>query len=816
VKITQVSTWRTQCGIAGYTELLCRGLAEHGVESDVVAIDREATRDLSVRELREHFEQLGEQLRDAELIHIQHEFGFFAGSYHFRASIMNFRRVLRAARRGGRPVFVTFHSLPFDVSWAHMDWSRLPAEQLVMLAARNAWRAAVVPLVGDARGPRAIVHGRLGRRLLIDSGVRREHIAVIPHGTPPPRPAGSTARRAEVRARLGLAEDATVLGIFGYLSAAKGHVTAVEALEHLPEHYQLVLAGGPHPLDERSALRAVLARVADRPELRDRVAVTGYLPEADAIDCLDAVDIMLAPYEDRQQVSSGALGWALASGKPVIATRVPMFREIVEQSGCAELVALDSPGELALAAERIAEEPALRERLLSRARDWCEENSWTQVASRHAALYARALGRERPRVHATRGGEAASNGAGGTRARLGRAGAPAPLRRAGAHVAPGFSLPVRLNETGASVVLRPASLPDGREFAFALDPRRRGDPIARNLLEHGYVPDLLCELALHLLRDGGTLVDIGAHLGSFTLSAAAQGCRVLAIEASSSNVRLLRTAVAYSGFAHVHVLHAAAAARAGAVEFIEEGPFGAVADRSPRADEPARAVQVPAVRVDEQLAAHGLERVDLVKIDVEGYEIEVLEGLGELLDAPQAPTVLFESNAYALGRARRTVSELRSYLAERGYRLYLVDRECPGELVACAADELQIPAAVDCLALKREPTDLAPWRIRDPLDHREQVARLRRAAGGDANERRYAAAAYQAAGSMLRDDPLLRDMIVTLRRDRDARVTAVAQGRESLRDYGLAELGGARNGRTRRQQDERRSAGTMSGARPAR
>ena len=388
----QVSTWQVQCGIAGYTELLCRGLSEHGVDWDVAPIDREELVYLTRRELSSHFDHLAQRFDEADVIHIQHEFGFFAGSYHFHASVANFRRVLRAARRSGRPAFVTFHTVPFAVDWRAVDWSRLPAEQLLTIGARRWWHAAVGSAVSDSHGARAIVHGRTARRLLIDSGLASRDIVVIPHGTPPPRPTADGGARSEVRARLGLADDAVVLGIFGYLSDNKGLLSAVEALAHLPDRYQLVLAGGPHPHDERSALSDVLGSVREHPELRERVAVTGYLSEDTALRCLDAVDIMLAPYRDRSQVGSGALGWAMASGKPVVATTVPVFRELAEQSAAVEFVAVDAPFELALAVERIAEDPQRSEALMARARAWCETHCWTNIAGRHAELYAQALG----------------------------------------------------------------------------------------------------------------------------------------------------------------------------------------------------------------------------------------------------------------------------------------------------------------------------------------------------------------------------------------------------------------------------------------
>ena len=304
----------------------------------------------------------------------------------------HFAQVLRAARRGGRPVVVTFHTIPFGVDWSELDFSRrVPVDQVLMLSARTWWRARLGRAL-SAQGTCAIVHGRGARRRLVDSGVSPRAITVIPLGTPSPRAPADPKTRALVRERLGLRPDRVVLGIFGFLSGAKGHVTALHALRHLPPKYQLLIAGGSHPNDRAPVLGELLDKLLEFPELADRVAITGYLSDDAARDCLDAVDIMLAPYRDTAQVSSAAFGWALASSKPVVAGSIPTLRELVSESRCALLVTPDAPGELALAIRRVDEEPGLREKLVSNARAACRDASWENVAARHAEVYGRLLG----------------------------------------------------------------------------------------------------------------------------------------------------------------------------------------------------------------------------------------------------------------------------------------------------------------------------------------------------------------------------------------------------------------------------------------
>jgi FkbM family methyltransferase len=776
MKVAHLSTWQTQCGIAEYTGFLTDALSTTGVESEVVEIDREHAAYLSKTELRAYFDELTERFADADLVHIQHEFGFFSGSYHYRASVLRFRQVLQAAMRAGRPAVTTLHTIPFGVDLASMNWtSGDPVKSLMTIGARGWWRAAIAPLVNRNGGAHAIVHARTARRLLIDSGIKAPSISVIPHGNPAPRPPASDAARREARARLGLSQDSVVIALFGFLSTSKGHLDAVKALERLPDRFQLVLAGGAHPLDRHSSLGDVLDHVAESSDLADRLAVTGFQERAEAERTLDAVDVMIAPYRDPAQISSGALGWALASGKPVIASDIPVFRELVAERDCAVLVPPRSPAELALAIRHLADDPERTRALVANARAWCDETSWSSVAQEHHDLYADLLdgSAARPRRIPT--------------------GAPKPVARptaaSGALIAVGESYSsdsegfALLGPGSPSAMLQPARLPSGTTVVFALDPRSIDDPLVGALRSRGYPGDLPALLILHLLRGGGTFVDVGAHLGTFSLAAAAEGCDVLAIEASPRSARLLRTAATYNGLGNLTVVHGAAAASEGIVRFTSADVWGHVAKPGIPADPGADEVRTYAV--DGLVEGLGWDHVDLLKMDIEGYEVEALRGMQRLLAAERPPAILFESNAYELAAFGETIQGLKRIFTDHGYGLYYVDRETPGRLAPMGADDLQPEAVADYLAIKGEPTGLAPWYL-EPLTHTELVDHLRKeGARSEAVIRGYVAAAFATASEQFRADPLIQSSLMDLARDPDADVRRVLSGEDPPPKHGL-------------------------------
>ena len=273
-----------------------------------------------------------------------------------------------------------------------------------------------------------------------------------------------------------------------------------------------------------------------------------------------------------------------------------------------------------------------------------------------------------------------------------------------------------LPDVPVDVASASVSLAEGLRYEIMVD-RTSADPITTTFLTGHCVFQDLVSLMLELVSQGDVVLDVGAHIGTFTLAAAAAGCQVLAIEASPVNTDLLRRSVHRNGFHDVRVASAAVSDEPGTVQFCPIGPWGTVTNG--RASALAR--EVPAVTIDELLFELAMPTPTFVKMDIEGSEIKALRGMTHLLGLEDAPALLLESNGHTLNLLGVTPAELLAEIEAFGYTAYMVDGR---RLVPVTSAELQPRTEVDYLALKRWPDSLQGWQLAPPLTTDERIALL--------------------------------------------------------------------------------------------
>ena len=179
-------------------------------------------------------------------------------------------------------------------------------------------------------------------------------------------------------------------------------------------------------------------------------------------------------------------------------------------------------------------------------------------------------------------------------------------------------------------------------FSVYVDPRDQG--ISRDLIfGAGYEPEET-RLLEKVLRPGMTFVDIGANIGYFTLvGARAVGStgRVIAFEPTPSAFRLLTKNIAANGFAQVAAFPNAVTNRnASATLFLDaRSPVHSSVSEA-NIGESAGSVTVETVSLDTFLPSIEIDRVDVVKIDAQGAELQILEGGEQTLAHPSVVVIL--------------------------------------------------------------------------------------------------------------------------------------------------------------------------------
>lgn len=281
--------------------------------------------------------------------------------------------------------------------------------------------------------------------------------------------------------------------------------------------------------------------------------------------------------------------------------------------------------------------------------------------------------------------------------------------------------------------------------------------LAAGIFHDHYRP--LYNLLRAVVPQGGRILDLGAHLGTFALSAAAAGYEVVAVEASPRNAAVLQASIDRNGFDRFRLIHAAVSDRPGSLEFCPYGPYGHVANGHTGLP----SVQVPCLRVDDLLAELGWDRLDFVKMDIEGSEVAGLAGMSRLLSGPDAPPIFVESNGHTLNFYDQRPDHLKAALEGLGYRNYLVEGT---NLYPVAVEDLQPTTVVDYLAVKRPPRGLKTWRIDQGLARATLIDRaLASCASANADERAYIARALVRADRAILSEPRIIQAVEALKAD---------------------------------------------------
>jgi FkbM family methyltransferase len=181
------------------------------------------------------------------------------------------------------------------------------------------------------------------------------------------------------------------------------------------------------------------------------------------------------------------------------------------------------------------------------------------------------------------------------------------------------------------------------------------------------------------LGPGDVMVDVGAHVGLFVLYGARRvgptGV-VHAFEPVPYNFERLAANVALNGYENARLNRAAAGDHASEVSLglYMDASAGSASGGYSVGGRHGDSVTAPLVKLDDYLAENVEGRVRLLKIDVEGLELQVLKGLTETLERCPPDAIMLEVFAVMLEQHGTRPGELYELLEQAGYRLHQLDR----------------------------------------------------------------------------------------------------------------------------------------------
>jgi glycosyltransferase involved in cell wall biosynthesis len=360
----------TACGLATFNSALAGHLTAGGAPGGIVRVTAQGDDLRPVPGVVHtwHASDIGgwrdavDALNVYDVAVVQHEYGIYPGR--------DGEDVLPLLRRLTVPSIVVLHTV-----LSHPTPSQKSLlEQIVTTA------SAVVTMTDTARD-----------RLLIGYAVEAAKVSVIAHGA---TDHSGTPSVRSARPHL------LTWGLLGPGKGVEWALRALAQLQDLDPQPTYTVAGRTHPkVVERDgeAYRAGLHQLGARLGVAHSVNYqAGYQDPAALGRLIRSADVVVLPYDSREQVTSGVLIEAVAAGIPVVATCFPHAVELLTD-GPGVLVPHRDPTALAKAVRRILTEPGLAASLAGRARPYAADLRWSSVAARYDALAGR-LVREHARI----------------------------------------------------------------------------------------------------------------------------------------------------------------------------------------------------------------------------------------------------------------------------------------------------------------------------------------------------------------------------------------------------------------------------------
>jgi len=209
--------------------------------------------------------------------------------------------------------------------------------------------------------------------------------------------------------------------------------------------------------------------------------------------------------------------------------------------------------------------------------------------------------------------------------------------------------------------------PSGHNFVIQIPSR-----LAHRYTHEGYEPLSSSIFKLSAINSDA-VIDIGGHVGFYSLLAASanSSSRIITVEASTDNANVIKQNASLNEFQNIEIINAAFRDRAGVAEIcVTEASDNCGIAGHPRS--PTIALTRVNAITGSDLCLEAGSSV-LIKVDVEGNELEALKGLEPIIKASYRTRLLLEFNPKCIKHANSDARDIISSLIDYDFRIFAIN-----------------------------------------------------------------------------------------------------------------------------------------------
>ncbi len=201
------------------------------------------------------------------------------------------------------------------------------------------------------------------------------------------------------------------------------------------------------------------------------------------------------------------------------------------------------------------------------------------------------------------------------------------------------------------------------------------EPVGKELLINGIYERKTIVLVEEILTGSSVFFDVGANIGSITLPVAkSTGADVHSFEPSRFTYQFLEKNVTQNCLTNVSLNNNAVHSVNGLdLQFYEaEEKYGNSSLSATYSQQPHYSVKT--ISLDAYCERLKIDKIKVLKIDVQGYEIEVLKGAQNLIKNKAIDTIIFEMESWAEEQAGYQIGASQEFLLMNGYELFTLEK----------------------------------------------------------------------------------------------------------------------------------------------